>query len=256
MKSSVTALRGTSSGGTGKGFGAGGRARALGPGPRAALCSLPRSRGMSSVAWAGTLKSTHYWDCNGQGCDATVLQPWDASSYWSPSQYAPQDPEDHGGPSEYGEKMWFTGAASDALADLLGDDDGCCGSDTDSTGCGKCVLLRNPGAVQADWRAIAMKKGKGQVQFATVFLEKTRDEWAEIFYGTDACCVPVLNAIEAERAGDMVDHDLVKGIVTMCARPATVRSCSSSRKYIASPASPPAASIARAVFRLGRAMHA
>ena len=115
---------------------------------------------MSSVAWAGTLKSTHYWDCNGQGCDATVLQPWDASSYWSPSQYAPQDPEDHGGPSEYGEKMWFTGAASDALADLLGDDDGCCGSDTDSTGCGKCVLLRNPGAVQADWRAIAMKKNR------------------------------------------------------------------------------------------------
>ena len=115
---------------------------------------------MSSVAWAGTLKSTHYWDCNGQGCDATVLQPWDASSYWSPSQYAPQDPEDHGGPSEYGEKMWFTGAASDALADLLGDDDGCCGSDADSTGCGKCVLLRNPGAVQADWRAIAMKKNR------------------------------------------------------------------------------------------------
>ena len=110
--------------------------------------------------WAGTLKRTHYWNCNGQGCDATILQPWDASSYWSPSQYAPQDPEDHGGPSEYGEKMWFTGAASDALADLLGDDDGCCGSDTDSTGCGKCMLLRNPGAVQADWRAIAMKKNR------------------------------------------------------------------------------------------------
>ena len=29
------------------------------------------------LAWAGHLKSTHYWDCNGQGCDSLVLQPWD-----------------------------------------------------------------------------------------------------------------------------------------------------------------------------------
>jgi len=26
---------------------------------------------------------------------------------------------------------------------------------------------------------------------------RTRDEWADIFYGTDACCVPVLNIEEA-----------------------------------------------------------
>lgn len=34
-------------------------------------------------------------------------------------------------------------------------------------------------------------------RFAAVFLTKTRDEWAQIFYGTDACVVPVLNMHEA-----------------------------------------------------------
>jgi len=36
-----------------------------------------------------------------------------------------------------------------------------------------------------------------KVRFASIFLTKTRDEWASIFYDTDACCVPVLNAQEA-----------------------------------------------------------
>tara|TARA_B110001452_G_scaffold72908_1_gene58969 strand:- start:606 stop:971 length:366 start_codon:yes stop_codon:yes gene_type:complete len=72
----------------------------------------------------------------------------------------PQDPYDHGGPTSYGEVLWVTGAASDALANALGADDGCCGADNDSTGCGKCVLLRNPDAVQSDWVAIAMKKNR------------------------------------------------------------------------------------------------
>lgn len=36
-----------------------------------------------------------------------------------------------------------------------------------------------------------------KARFASIFLTKTRDEWAEIFYGTDACCVPVLNIEEA-----------------------------------------------------------
>mmetsp|Transcript_95899 Transcript_95899/g.150909 ORF Transcript_95899/g.150909 Transcript_95899/m.150909 type:complete len:403 (-) Transcript_95899:20-1228(-) len=36
-----------------------------------------------------------------------------------------------------------------------------------------------------------------KVRFASIFATRTRDEWAEIFYGTDACCVPVLNAAEA-----------------------------------------------------------
>ena len=87
---------------------------------------------MASVTWTGTLRSTHYWDCNGQGCDSTTLQPWDPAKYWSPPAYSPQDPAQHGGPTAYGEKMWMLGAASDALANLLGPDDQCCGSDGES----------------------------------------------------------------------------------------------------------------------------
>lgn len=36
-----------------------------------------------------------------------------------------------------------------------------------------------------------------KLQFARIFEQKTRNEWAEIFKGTDACCVPVLNPAEA-----------------------------------------------------------
>lgn len=36
-----------------------------------------------------------------------------------------------------------------------------------------------------------------QKRFAAIFLTKTRDEWAEIFRGSDACFAPVLNAEEA-----------------------------------------------------------
>lgn len=36
-----------------------------------------------------------------------------------------------------------------------------------------------------------------KTRFADIFLTKTRDEWAEVFRGKDACCVPVLNATEA-----------------------------------------------------------
>lgn len=34
-------------------------------------------------------------------------------------------------------------------------------------------------------------------RFRGIFLTKTRDEWAQLFYGTDACAVPVLTVIEA-----------------------------------------------------------
>merc|ERR1719214_431893 len=36
-----------------------------------------------------------------------------------------------------------------------------------------------------------------QNKIAAAFLTKTRDEWSEIFRGSDACCAPVLNAEEA-----------------------------------------------------------
>jgi alpha-methylacyl-CoA racemase len=44
-------------------------------------------------------------------------------------------------------------------------------------------------------------------RFAGIFMTKTRDEWAEIFYGTDACCVPVLNATEAA----LHPHNVARG---------------------------------------------
>jgi len=114
----------------------------------------------SGDGWLPDLAGTHFWDCNGGACDATVLQPWDESEYSYAPQYAPQDPEDYGG-AVYGEKMWMTGAASDALSDLLGNDDGCCGAeDSGIGGCGKCVLVRNPSAVNSDWTAVVMKKNR------------------------------------------------------------------------------------------------
>ena len=112
------------------------------------------------VTWrSDKLIATHYWDCSGQGCDASTLSPWDATKYWSPAGYAPQDPNDHGGPSAYGEKLWVTGAASDRLSELLGPDDGCCGA-SGQGGCGQCVLLENPDSIQPTWRVIAMKKNR------------------------------------------------------------------------------------------------
>lgn len=37
-----------------------------------------------------------------------------------------------------------------------------------------------------------------KVRFAEVFKTKTRDEWAEIFYGKDACVAPILNMDEVD----------------------------------------------------------
>merc|ERR1719378_1526370 len=93
------------------------------------------------------------------GCDATTLQPWDDSKYVASPGYAPQDPNDFGG-SIYGEKIWVVGAASDGLASLFGADDGCCGKDNDSAGCGKCALIRVPSATSPDWTAVVMKKNR------------------------------------------------------------------------------------------------
>jgi hypothetical protein len=118
--------------------------------------TLPQS---SIGNWQSGMKLTHFWDCNGMGCDATVLQPWDLDKYVASPGYSPQDPNDFGG-SVYGEKMWVVGAASDTLADMLGEDDGCCGSDTASKGCGKCALIRVPSATNSDWTALIMKKNR------------------------------------------------------------------------------------------------
>lgn len=46
-----------------------------------------------------------------------------------------------------------------------------------------------------------------KVRFASIFKTKTRDEWAAIFTGTDACCWPVLTASEAAKH----PHNVARG---------------------------------------------
>ena len=106
-----------------------------------------------------TTQATHYWDCNGAGCDSRTLQPWNMNKYMYAPNYAPVDPATIGSQPLYGEKMWMTAAASDTLAAMLGDADGCCGDDPEG-GCGKCVLVTNPSAVNSDWKAVVMKKNR------------------------------------------------------------------------------------------------
>lgn len=107
---------------------------------------------------ASDMQMTHYWDCNGQSCDSSTLNPWDQSKYRSSPGYAPVDPNSLGG-SIYGEKLWVTGAANDALSKYLGVSDGCCGR-SEQGGCGKCLLVQNPSAVNADWTVLVMKKNR------------------------------------------------------------------------------------------------
>mmetsp|Transcript_4583 Transcript_4583/g.14704 ORF Transcript_4583/g.14704 Transcript_4583/m.14704 type:complete len:247 (-) Transcript_4583:95-835(-) len=122
-----------------------------------------RSPETAEIEWDGdNMKMTHYWDCSGQGCDAGTLQPWDKSKYISPPGYGPQDPADFGGPA-YGEVLWLTGAASDALSAIMGDDDGCCGADPNDGGvggCGRCALVQVPDSVHPEWTAVVMKKNR------------------------------------------------------------------------------------------------
>jgi hypothetical protein len=70
------------------------------------------------------------------------------------------NPADFGG-AKYGEKLWMVGAASDALSDALGPDSDCCGRDNSGGGgCGKCLLVQNPDAVNSAWTAVVMKKNR------------------------------------------------------------------------------------------------
>jgi hypothetical protein len=56
----------------------------------------------------------------------------------------------------YGEKMWLTGAVMNID---MGPSDSCCGdTDDGSGGCGQCLLVQNPDAINSDWTALIMKK--------------------------------------------------------------------------------------------------
>lgn len=55
----------------------------------------------------------------------------------------------------------MTGATNDYLSNLLNGDDGCCGIDPDGGGgCGKCLLVTNPNAVNSHWKVLVMKKNR------------------------------------------------------------------------------------------------
>ena len=141
--------------------------------------------------WSGTLASSHFWDCNGGGCDAGTLQPWNDAKYLYAPQYAPMDPAKHGG-AKYGEKLWMTGAASDTLSHMLGPDAGNCGHSSEG-GCGKCLLVSAPSARNSNWTAVVMKKnrcppwsngcGNGQAHF-----DLAVPGYDNLQYSTANCC--------------------------------------------------------------------
>jgi len=109
--------------------------------------------------WLHGMKGTHFWDCEAGDCDSSLLRPFIKRKAVMPPTNAPTDPAEHGG-SQYGEKLWMTGAMSDSLSrfmgpNLLGYDDqyaGNCG------GCGQCVLVSNPDSAHPDWTVVVMKK--------------------------------------------------------------------------------------------------
>ena len=55
----------------------------------------------SVVVTDGTLRSSHFWDCNGGACDAKTFQPWGQNKNRYAGMYAPLDPVNHGG-AKYG----------------------------------------------------------------------------------------------------------------------------------------------------------
>mmetsp|Transcript_10555 Transcript_10555/g.33368 ORF Transcript_10555/g.33368 Transcript_10555/m.33368 type:complete len:288 (-) Transcript_10555:290-1153(-) len=89
-----------------------------------------------------------------------LLNPWNLREYKYAPQYAPTDPNKHGG-ALYGERLWLTGAASDSLTRLMGPDTDCCGADGDGGGgCGQCLLVKTASSNHPDWLAVIMKKNR------------------------------------------------------------------------------------------------
>ena len=128
------------------------------------LClSCKRKEGFNDSDWQDGLAVTHYYDCNGQACDAPLLQPWNPDKFITPKGYMILDPNDFGGPM-HGEKMWLYGAASDDLAKLLGDNVPGLGHPDSSSGpnfgCGRSILIKNPAAKNSDWTALVMRKNR------------------------------------------------------------------------------------------------
>jgi len=77
-----------------------------------------------------------------------------------------------------------------------------------------------------------------KVRFAEIFATKTRDEWAAVFDGTDACAAPVLSPFEAHRH----PHNQSRGTyveVDGVTQPAPAPRFSRTPAVISRPPSPP-----------------
>lgn len=118
----------------------------------------------NDIKWEDDLINvTHYYDCNGQTCDAELLATWDKSKFVAPAGYTVLDPNDHGG-ALYGEKMWIYGATSDDLTNMLGENIrelGCVDNASGpNKGCGRSILIKNKNAKNSDWTALVMRKNR------------------------------------------------------------------------------------------------
>ena len=116
-----------------------------------------RQRALEALLTPMSLTLTHYWDCNGW-LRPTTLQPWNESILRS--CVCTTRPNRARRPVGARRVALLFGAASDDLAAALGDADPCCGSDNDSPGCGRCVLLTVPTGGAPATKAIAMKKNR------------------------------------------------------------------------------------------------
>jgi alpha-methylacyl-CoA racemase len=87
-------------------------------------------------------------------------------------------------------------------------------------------------------------------RFAAIFLTKTRDEWAAVFDGTDACAVPVLTPWEAHLHPHNVARSTfveVDGVV----QPAPAPRFSRTPSAVSRPPSPPGADTVSGLLEWG-----
>ena len=124
-----------------------------------------------NIDWKSGLSVTHYYDCGGQSCDSSFMKNYDDSKFIAGKGYTVLDPKDFGG-SVYGEKMWIYGAASDELAEQMGDnikdlgvispydEAASSGGVAPSVGCGQSILIKNPNAKNKHWTALVMRRSR------------------------------------------------------------------------------------------------
>ena len=83
-------------------------------------------------------------------------------------------------------------------------------STSPSTACLPSVLLQIA-ALKADQHKRETWPATSKL-FEAVFITKTRDQWAEVFHGVDACCFPVLDLDEARA----YEHNVKRNTFAIC----------------------------------------